>query len=206
LASVPTILGKVQSKWTVKLAGLLLLGVVIALAIVNLTPTQTPNNPLFLFFSGAMASMAMILPGISGSFILVLLGKYEFILSAVNNRDVVTLTLVAAGAAVGIILFSKVISYFLQKYHDIAVVILGGFVIGAITKIWPFKKQQYPINPAEYCNELDGVSCVLEPAKYVNTLPDFSNQQTYVAIGLMLLGAITIFAISKLASKSKNGK
>lgn len=197
LASVPTIVKKVEGKWGAKLIALFISGVAIALLIVNLTPAQTPNTPLFLFFSGAMASMAMILPGISGSFILVLLGKYEYILSAVNERNFLTIALVGAGAAIGLIMFSKVINYFLHKYHDISVAVLGGFVLGAVSKIWPFKA----VVPQNGCavSSIDPTTCL--PDKYVNTFPDFSNPQTIPALIFIVLGAITILVITKLASK-----
>lgn len=198
LASVPTIVKKVKGKWNAKLITLFIVGVIIALVVVNLTPAQTPNTPLFLFLCGAMASMAMILPGISGSFILVLLGKYEYILGAVNDKDLVTIALVGAGAALGIIVFSKVINYFLHKYHDISVAILGGFVLGAVSKIWPFKQ----VIPVE-CTTTTIESGACLPNTYKNTLPDFSNPQTIPAILFIVLGAITILVITKLASKSE---
>jgi len=197
LASVPTIVKKVKGKWDAKLISLFIFGVIIALVVVNLTPAQTPNSPLFLFLCGAMASMAMILPGISGSFILVLLGKYKYILSAVNDKDLFTIALVGTGAALGIIIFSKVINYFLHKYHDISVAILGGFVLGAVSKIWPFKVE---IPKKNFCSYVETfTTCV---PRYKNTLPNLSNLHTLVALGFIILGAITILLITKLAKKS----
>ncbi len=115
-------------------------GTIAAYIIVGLIPVATPDDWWFLFLSGVIAICAMILPGISGSFILVLLGKYQYILAAVTNRDFVTLSLVASGCAVGIISFAQVIGWFFKKHHDITVAVLIGLMAGSLRKIWPWKE------------------------------------------------------------------
>lgn len=194
LASVPLIIKKV-SPWNIKLGAFFGLGILIALLTVNLTPQSTPNTPLFLIFSGAMASMAMILPGISGSFILVLLGKYQFVLRAVNTLDFLSIALIGIGAVMGLIFFSKLISKLLTKYHNPTVAVLGGFVLGAITKIWPFKTCG-PYHWDSYEQSL------YEAPKQIckSGLPPFNNESLFAAV-LLIVGALTITALSKLATK-----
>lgn len=116
---------------------LLIAGAVGAFIIVGLRPMQDGDHtPLVLFVSGAIAICAMILPGISGSFILLILGQYEFILNAVRTRDIGSLVIVAAGCAVGIIAFSRVLSWLLKHYEQATIAILTGFMVGSLRKIW----------------------------------------------------------------------
>ena len=111
-----------------------------AFALVGLTPAVTPENPLFLFLSGALAICALILPGISGAFILVLLGKYEFILGSLNRGDVAPLVFVALGAGVGILSFAQVLGWLFRHYHNLTLAVLGGFMLGSLRKVWPWKE------------------------------------------------------------------
>lgn len=108
--------------------------------LVGAVPVETPTNYLTLFLSGAVAICAMILPGISGSFILVVLGKYEYILSSLLQRDILTLAVFAAGCVVGLAVFSRVLSYLFAKHHDILIAVLIGFMVGSLRKVWPWKE------------------------------------------------------------------
>jgi putative membrane protein len=117
----------------------LVIGTVGAYFITELPPATTPDVAWFTFVSGAIAICAMILPGISGSFLLLILGKYETILKAVGERDIVTLALFASGCIVGIFSFSRVISWFLKKYYAITIGLLSGFMLGSMNKLWPWK-------------------------------------------------------------------
>jgi putative membrane protein len=139
IASVWMVSGKIK-RWTPLLWIVLLLGTVGAYWLVGLVPTQTPDAWWFLIFSGAIAICAMILPGISGSFILVLLSKYEFFVSAVNQRDIVSLALAGIGAFVGLVSFAQVLSWLFKRYHDLTVALLTGFMIGSLRKVWPWKE------------------------------------------------------------------
>jgi putative membrane protein len=115
-------------------------GIGIAFYITSVTPTTTTDASWFVIFSGALASCAMILPGISGSFILLLLGKYSFALHAVNERVILDLLLLGAGAVTGLILFANLLAWLLKKYHDVTIAVLVGFMIGSLNKIWPWKE------------------------------------------------------------------
>lgn len=113
---------------------------VLAYVIVGAVPVETPNTPIMIFLSGVIAICAMILPGISGSFLLLILGKYEQILAAISDFDVVRIGIFGAGAVVGIAVFSRVLSYLFSKHHDLLIAILTGFMLGSLRKVWPWKE------------------------------------------------------------------
>ena len=115
-------------------------GVVIAYYITIATPAETSTSLLFIFLCGAIAICAMILPGISGSFILVLLGKYFYIMEAVNKLDLIVLGVFAFGALLGITSFSRVLSYALKHFRNITLSVLTGFMLGSLNKVWPWKE------------------------------------------------------------------
>jgi putative membrane protein len=126
-------------KWNWQTVLCFITGAVIAFYITVATPAETPGGLWFIFLCGAIAICAMILPGISGSFILVLLGKYYYIMEAVRNFDLVTLLVFLCGAIIGITSFSRVLSYTLRNHHDVTIAILSGFMLGSLNKVWPWK-------------------------------------------------------------------
>ena len=138
------------SGWGLREILFLIGGVVLGVVICTLSPTQTPDALWFIFLSGAIAICAMILPGISGSFILLILGKYQYILGAVSDlvagQDVVGNLLIigvfAIGAVVGILSFSKFLHWLLSRWHKQALIILAGFIIGSLVKIWPWNNPE----------------------------------------------------------------
>ncbi len=139
LATVP-IIAKVMKKWdSVKLTALVLSSIG-TFYFVQLVPVKTPETWWFIFLSGALAICAMILPGISGAFILLLLGKYQFMLNAIHERKILTIIIFVSGIVVGILSFVRVLEWLFRRYHDMTIAILTGFVIGSLNKIWPWKK------------------------------------------------------------------
>jgi putative membrane protein len=115
-------------------------GIIIAYFITVISPAEANTTWWFIFLSGSIAICAMILPGISGSFILVLLGMYKFILSAVGNLELAIILTFLAGAAVGIIAFSNILSWFLKYFHNLTIAVLSGFMVGSLNKVWPWKE------------------------------------------------------------------
>lgn len=115
-------------------------GIVVAYFITVISPAEANTTWLFIFISGSIAICAMILPGISGSFILVLLGMYKFILSAVGDLNIPVLLVFIAGAAIGIIAFSNLLSWLLKKFHNLTIAVLSGFMVGSLNKVWPWKQ------------------------------------------------------------------
>jgi len=140
LASIVVVARRIP-KWTVVLLVVAAAGAAGAWFLVGAVPVQTPETWWFVFLSGAVAICAMILPGISGAFILVLLGKYEFILAAVNDRHLGTLAIFVAGAAVGIVTFAQLLSWLFRRHHDLVVAALIGLMAGSLRKIWPWKAE-----------------------------------------------------------------
>lgn len=115
------------------------IGTAVAWWVTNLPPTTTPEALWFTFIAGAIAICAMILPGISGSFILLIMGQYEGILQAVTERNLLKLFVFAAGCLVGILSFSRVVSWLLRKYHSATIGLLSGFMLGSVNELWPWK-------------------------------------------------------------------
>ncbi len=127
-------------RWGIGTVVALAAGTVAAYVITALSPATTPDAWWFIVLSGAVAVCAMILPGISGAFILLLLGKYAYIIGAVSTFDVPVLLLFAVGAVVGIVSFSHLLSWLLARYHGVTVALLTGFMVGSLNKIWPWKR------------------------------------------------------------------
>lgn len=139
-------------RWTLGLIGWLIAGTATGALIVSLSAAEGRDDPVSLFLSGAVAICAMILPGISGAFILLLLGQYATVLSAVNDRDLVTVALVGAGAVVGLLLFARVLRRLLRRWHDPTLAVLVGFMAGSLLKLWPWRQ----------CTETVGDRCLQE--------------------------------------------
>lgn len=140
LASIIYI-AKQITKWNLISIVILILGAFLAYYITTLNPLVTENSSLlFLFLAGAIAICAMILPGISGAFILVLLGAYKPILSAVNDRDFKTIAAVGLGAIIGLLSFSKILKWLFTNYKNFTLAALTGFIVGSLNKIWPWKE------------------------------------------------------------------
>ena len=188
LASVLVVRKRV-SRWTPEKIALLLAAALAAYLIVGAVPVETPKTALAFFLSGSIAIVAMILPGISGSFILVLLGKYEQVLAAVTERDVFTLLLVIAGAAIGLALFSRVLSWLFAHHHDFAIAVLTGFMLGSLRKIWPWK---------EVVSTRVNSEGVEVPVQEVNTLPPVWDQTVLLAVFLAALAFIIILYLEGL--------
>jgi len=195
LASVFTVSRRI-ARWTPLLWAALAVGTVLAYWIVGLVPTQTPNTWWFLILSGAIASCAMILPGISGSFILVLLSKYEYFVGAVNSRDLFSLALAAIGAVVGLVTFAQVLSWLFKRYHDATVALLTGLMIGSLRKVWPWKET------LEYLTDGHGE---LVPLVQRNVLPPLTsgggfNLEIVYAVGVGLVGFALVLIIERLGN------
>lgn len=159
--------------------------------LVGLVPLSTPNYAWFLFLCGAIAICAMILPGISGSFILVLLGKYQYVLQAVNQRDFFALSLVAAGACIGIVTFSRLLGWLLRNYHDSMVALLTGLMLGSLRKVWPWKET------LESFMDTHGKVIPIES----NILPTQCDGEVLTAFGLMAGGLLIVLLLEHIGKR-----
>jgi putative membrane protein len=175
-------------------------GIVAAYFITIISPAEANTTWWFIFLSGAIAICAMILPGISGSFILVLLGMYKFILSAVGDLNIPVLLVFIAGAAMGIIAFSNLLSWLLKNYHRLTIAVLTGFMVGSLNKVWPWKQI------TETFTNRHGE---IRPLTEKNILPGIYEQITgneawlLGAILLAIAGFATIFVVEGLTKKRK---
>ncbi|MDH5420238.1 MAG: DUF368 domain-containing protein [Acidimicrobiia bacterium] len=125
--------------WTTQTRISFVLGAIAGLVIVRLTPTSGSTAPLALFAAGAIAICAMVLPGISGSFILVILGQYDNVLDAVRERNIGTVLIFGAGTVLGLAFFARLLQRLLARHHDLTMAVLAGFMAGSLWKIWPWR-------------------------------------------------------------------
>ena len=178
LASILTVARSIKG-WSPSLILFAASSCLVSYLILGVTPTTTPETNWFLFLSGAIAINAMILPGISGAYILVLLGKYKYILSAVNSRDILTLAIVLAGAAIGLTTFVRLLSWLLDKYRNITMTLLTGLMIGSLRRLWPWKSDTNPMNPI---------------------LPETINNEILLSIAIAIAGMMAILIITKISA------
>ncbi|WP_457610781.1 DUF368 domain-containing protein [Lutibacter sp.] len=190
--------GRQITKWNSRIIVSLLMGAGIAYYITTLQPLISPNSsPLFLFLAGALAICAMILPGISGAFILVLLGAYKPVLEAIHTRDLKLLLIIAFGAIVGLLSFSKVLNWLFNHYKNFTLAVLTGFILGSLNKIWPWKETlTWRVNS-------HGIKV---PFNQQSILP-FSfegDSQILSAVILLIIGFLTIILLEKIADNNSN--
>ncbi len=199
LSSAVWMLGQVKRWDTAKLL-VVMLGGVVALALTLVTPVQAQMSSLSIFLAGAIAICAMILPGISGSFILLLMGMYAPIMAAIKGFQLDVLGLFMAGCAVGLLSFSHLLSWMFRRYHDLTVALLTGFMLGSLNKVWPWKYT------TAYRIDSHGVQV---PLVQDNVLPysyqALTGDDPYLllAILLMLFGAALVYILElKMNSKT----
>lgn len=183
LASIVTVGARLH--WSVTAVLCLLSGAVVAWWLVGLVPVVMPHDAVTLFLSGASAVTAMILPGISGSFILLILGQYEFVIDAVRDRDFLAILPLATGAVCGILPFVRILSWLLRGHHRITIALLIGFMVGSLRRIWPFKAAM----------PVDADPSVL---REVNVLPALDGT-FWIALALCILGFLLVLALSRAA-------
>ncbi len=169
----------------------ILFGILIAALISLSNTTQIPDTDVFIFLTGSIAITAMILPGISGSFILLLLSKYEYIITAIKEFDIRTLLVFGLGCVFGLIIFSRILHFLFQNYKQNLLSLLSGFLIGSLIKIWPFRKAlETRINS-------DGIEETITSQPF---LPNMEFQEELIFFAIFTL--IGYFLISIIQKKS----
>lgn len=194
------LVAKEIKKWNIFTIIALIAGACIAYTITVMTPASTPNTWWFIILSGAIAICAMILPGISGAFILLLMGKYTFILGAVSELNIGVLLLFVIGALLGITSFSHLLSWLLKNYHTLTVALLTGFMVGSLNKVWPWKEtlQTYI--------DTHGVEKVLvetNVSPYRFEALTQNDALLWQAIVMCIFGFVLIYGIEMIGSKMK---
>jgi putative membrane protein len=171
-------------------------GVGAATIIVNQIPVATPEDFWFIFLCGIIAICAMILPGISGAFILLILGKYEFITATLKNpflpENLLIIFVFCAGCVIGLLGFSRVLNYFLQKFHNLTIAFLAGLMTGSIQKIWPWKE-------VLETGMVAGKSYVLLER---NIMPPAIGADFFYAVVLAVIGFMAVVVIERLSKKT----
>ena len=184
LASIVTVAGRIR--WSVSAVLCLLLGAASAWWLVGLVPKDMPHDAVTLFLSGAAAITAMMLPGVSGSFILLVLGQYEFAIDAVRDRDFLAILPLVKGAICGILPFVRILSWLLRRHHEITIALLIGFMSGSLRKVWPFK--------AAVSEEAE-----VPVLREVNVLPEI-DATVGLAFGLCVAGFLLVLWLDRVAS------
>lgn len=188
------------SHWNVGTGLALLFGVVFSYWVGVLTPNPLTPDPLTFFLAGAVAICAMILPGISGSFILLMLGLYTAVMEAIKGFDIVTLAIFGSGCLLGLLTFSHVLSWLLKKYHNLAISLLTGLMIGALGKVWPWKETlQTRINSSG--EEVPLLQSNVSPFSYegITGQPAFFLE----SVGLMLAAIVLVLVIEWLGKRAR---
>ena len=189
LSSVLTV-SRVIKRWGIPTFGAAVLGAVGAYFLFGLMPGTTPDAPWFIFISGFLAICAMILPGVSGAYVLVLLGKYHYILEAINDKELGILLILIAGALVGLLSFVRIIGWLLRRYHDLTMAILIGLMIGSLRKIWPWKETVTTFFDS-HGKEI--------PALQINVMPSSFDSEVGLALLVMFFGFLIVYGMSVVA-------
>ncbi|MBF0278223.1 MAG: DUF368 domain-containing protein [SAR324 cluster bacterium] len=196
LASI-FVVGKEIDQWNGSAILFIGLGALAAFLIVGLIPVSTPESWWFIILSGIIAICAMVLPGLSGSFILLILGKYEFVTGAVKNpfnlENILIILLFASGCAIGIMGFSRILKYLLARYHSATMAILTGVMIGAMRKVWPWKEVL----------ESKVVRGKIHVLQEQNIFPPQLDAQVIFAFFLMLIGIVFVLSLEKFSRSSR---
>ena len=194
------------SGWKLREGLLLVLGIILGVVICTLSPTQTPDGLWFIFLSGAIAICAMILPGISGSFILLILGKYQYMMGCISDlvsgvnfgQNLLILCIFGIGAVVGILGFSKFLHWLLARWNKETLIVLAGFIIGSLVKVWPWSNteaivlSQFP-DAALLAESLDGHLPAEVLAQYSgSTDPHIAGAILFALIGFGLVTGIEL--------------
>ncbi|MGP1993336.1 DUF368 domain-containing protein [Zobellia laminariae] len=186
------LVGKEVQKWDAKTLIALVLGAGIAYYITILPPSESADSLPYLFLSGALAICAMILPGISGAFILVLLGSYKTIIDAVHNLDLKIISVVGVGAIFGLLSFAKLLKWMFNHQKNLTLALLTGFIVGSLNKIWPWKRI---LDTKTIGKKIITIDENVSPFNF-----DGDNK-IMIAIIAALVGFLVIFVLERTASK-----
>ncbi len=205
LASVYFV-GKTIERWNIPVVFSFLLGTAIAVSLTLMAPATENSSFWYLILSGVVGACSMILPGLSGSFVLILMGNYQLVMiDAINELDLAILLPVALGAAAGILAFSWVLSYIFKRFKDVTVAVLTGFILGSLSVLWPWK-HSYDLNaeliPVNSYGAFDVDPSLFDKLKvmsYEPFVPNTLGSIELAALGIALAGILSLWAIEKLA-------
>jgi len=192
--------GRTVTKWPPTNIFLGIAGTAFAVSLTFLNSAVENSHPLYVFLCGMVAISSMILPGVSGSFMLMLMGNYKLIvMEAINNRDMALLLPFLAGCCIGLVAFSHLLSWILKRFKNQTIATLAGFVLGSLATIWPWKT---PVNMLDEFNNpilKDGENVI---SGYQRFIPDSISSEVLIALAFMGLGIASIWLMEHIASKS----
>lgn len=188
--------GKTVRQWSPSVYAMLLIGIVVAAGIAFLAPASENASFLYVFLCGIVAICSMILPGLSGSFVLIIMGNYALILAAIGSADLGILIPLGLGCVFGMIAFSHLLAWIFKHHHDQTIALMTGFIAGSLLIIWPWKNTLTELIARED-----------KPAKEVVTgyewyLPILTDSNTLLALGIALAGGLALVIMEKLAAKN----
>jgi putative membrane protein len=199
LAGVWSVVRHIE-KWSLGVITAFVIGTITAYLVTTITPTNIESTPLIVFASGMLAICAMILPGISGSFILLLLGMYGPMMNALKEFQFLTLSYFALGCVTGLLSFSHVLSWMFKHHKTLTLALLGGFMLGSLNKVWPWK-----LTLETMLDRHGNVVPVVQQNVLPNTFEHAMQQPAYLglALALALLGVGVVWLLEKLGTPSK---
>ena len=185
-----------KETWNASHVASAIIGAVLAYYISTLPPLASGGGLWFIYLCASLAICAMILPGISGAFILVLLGAYKTVSEAVHEFNFEIIAVFVAGAVSGLLAFSKLLRFLLSRFRESVLALLTGFIAGSLNKIWPWKEILETV-------EVGDKSIVLRESSVLPAQFDGDPQVVY-AVGLMLIGFSLIFVLEQIAKKKQS--
>lgn len=189
--------GKQIEKWNIKIIIFGIIGVIFGYVITILPATNTSNlSFVFLIFSGAIASCAMILPGISGSYILLLIGVYPVVMKAITERNLTIISAIGIGVIIGLLSFSKLLKWLFAHYKQEMLVVLTGVMLGSLNKVWPWKK-----TISTYLDSHNEIKPLLEQS--ISPFSFHGDSQLILAILMATFGFALILMMEKWAEKKQ---
>jgi len=198
LASVYFV-GKTVDKWNPAVITTFIIGVIFAIIISVLNPASENGSTIYLVLCGVVAICSMILPGLSGSFVLILMGNYQLVMiDAVNDRNLGILIPVGIGAVGGLIVFSHILSWVFKKYKNQTISLLTGFILGSLSVLWPWQNAVYLLDNAGELLLKRGEPIV---SHYQKFLPETLNMEVMLAILFAIIGIVSIWFIEKVAAE-----
>lgn len=183
------------SRWHTGTIVALVIGTIVAVGIALLTPAQENSGFIYLMACGVVAMCSMILPGLSGSFVLLLMGNYKLIMvDAVSDRNSDILLPVGLGAIVGLLAFAQLLNWVFKRFRDLTLATMTGFVTGSLLTIWPWKTKQYLLDS-------NGEVLIRKGKKVIESydwqMPAIGDANTWIAIGLIILGGVLVYVMEK---------
>jgi putative membrane protein len=185
--------GRTVKRWGVISVLALVIGTALAASVAMLAPASENANAGYLFICGVVAICSMILPGLSGSFVLIIMGNYALVLGAIGRFDMAILLPMALGCGLGLLAFAHLLGWVYEKFHDQTVALMTGFILGSLAIVWPWKQALTEVVVRE------GKADKIITTGYEWFGPTLSDSSTLMALGLMIIGGVMVWGMEKVS-------